>query len=145
MADAALASGRIIATLGRSMATNVALARQLGILRIPDTSITDIENVGDMDPARVCVISTGSQGEPMSALALMAAGENKWLKISADDVVILSSHAIPGNEGAVAKVMDGLYRLGAEVIHSGLAAVHVSGHGMQGELQTMLAVARPSG
>ena len=143
VADAALASGRIIATLGRSMATNVALARQLGILRIPDTSITDIENVGDMDPARVCVISTGSQGEPMSALALMAAGENKWLKISADDVVILSSHAIPGNEGAVAKVMDGLYRLGAEVIHSGLAAVHVSGHGMQGELQTMLAVARP--
>ncbi|TML38732.1 MAG: ribonuclease J [Actinobacteria bacterium] len=143
VADAALATGRIIATLGRSMATNVALARQLGILRIPDTSITDIEHVGDLDPARVCVISTGSQGEPMSALALMAAGENKWLKVGAGDLVILSSHAIPGNEGAVAKVMDGLYRLGAEVVHSGLAEVHVSGHAMQGELQTMLAVARP--
>src|SRR5207253_8903964 len=101
------------------------------------------EHVGDLDPARVCVISTGSQGEPMSALALMAAGENKWLKVGAGDLVILSSHAIPGNEGAVAKVIDGLYRLGAEVIHSGLAEVHVSGHGMRGELQTMLAVARP--
>jgi len=143
VADAAVATGRIIATLGRSMATNVALARELGVLRIPDSSLIDIEQVGDVDRGRVCVISTGSQGEPMSALALMAAGENKWLKIGPDDVVILSSHAIPGNEGAVAKVIDGLYRLGAEVIHSGLAEVHVSGHGMRGELQTMLAVARP--
>ena len=143
VANAAVATGRIIATLGRSMATNVALARELGVLRIPDACLTDIEHVGDLDPSRVCVISTGSQGEPMSALALMAAGENKWLKIGRDDVVILSSHAIPGNEGAVAKVIDGLYRLGAEVIHSGLADVHVSGHGMRGELQTMLAVARP--
>ena len=143
VANAAVATGRIIATLGRSMATNVALARELGVLRIPDACLTDIEHVGDLDPSRVCVISTGSQGEPMSALALMAAGENKWLKIGREDVVILSSHAIPGNEGAVAKVIDGLYRLGAEVIHSGLADVHVSGHGMRGELQTMLAVARP--
>jgi ribonuclease J len=143
VADAALASGRIIATLGRSMATNVALARDLGLLRIPGASLTDIEQVGDLDPSKVCVISTGSQGEPMSALALMAAGENKWLKVGPDDVVILSSHAIPGNEGAVAKVIDGLYRRGAEVIHSGLADVHVSGHAMQGELKTMLAIARP--
>src|SRR5207253_8921751 len=101
------------------------------------------EHVGDLDPARVCVISTGSQGEPMSALALMAAGENKWLKVGAGDLVILSSHAIPGNEGAVAKVMDGLYRLGAEVVHSGLAEVHVSGHAMEGELPTLPPAARP--
>src|SRR5437588_3762415 len=143
VADAALATGRIIATLGRSMATNVALARQLGILRIPDSSITDIEHVGDLDPARVCVISTGSQGEPMSALALMAAGENKWLKVGDDDLVILSSHAIPGNEANVGKVIDGLHRLGAEVIHSGIADVHVSGHAMQGELKTLLSIAKP--
>ena len=143
IAEAALATGRTIATLGRSMGKNVALAREMGLLRLPDASIVDIERIGDLDPRRVCVISTGSQGEPMSALALMAAGENKWLKIGSGDLVIMSSHAIPGNESAVAKVIDGLYRLGAEVVHSGLAEVHVSGHAMQGELKTLLSIARP--
>jgi ribonuclease J len=79
----------------------------------------------------------------MSALSLMAAGENKWLKIGEGDVVILSSHAIPGNEYDVNKVIDGLYRLGAEVVHSGIAEVHVSGHGQQEELKTLLSVACP--
>jgi len=91
----------------------------------------------------VCVISTGSQGEPMSALALLAAGENRRLEVREGDVVVLSSHAIPGNEWAVAKVMDGLARRGAEVVHSGIAHVHESGHGRRGELATLLAVARP--
>ena len=140
---AALAEGRTVATLGRSMAKNVALARQMGLLNIADDRIVDIEKVGDMDPRRVCVISTGSQGEPMSALALMAAGENKWLKIGPDDLVVMSSHAIPGNEANVGRVIDGLHRLGAEVIHSGIADVHVSGHAMQGELKTLLSVASP--
>ena len=143
VAGAALASGRVVATLGRSMAKNVALARSLGLLDIPDDSLVDIEKVDELDPGRVCVISTGSQGEPMSALALMAAGENKWLKISEDDVVIISAHAIPGNEAAVSRVIDGLHRRGAEVVHSGLAEVHVSGHAMRGELQTLHGVARP--
>ena len=143
IAEAALAHGRTIATLGRSMGKNVALAREMGLLRIPDAALVDIERIGDVDPARACVISTGSQGEPMSALALMAAGENKWLRVGDGDLVILSSHAIPGNEGAVSKVIDGLYRLGVEVVHSGLADVHVSGHAMQGELQTLLSVAHP--
>jgi ribonuclease J len=143
IADAAIAGGRTIATLGRSMGKNVALARDLGLLRIPDHALVDIEKVGDLPAERVCVISTGSQGEPMSALALMAAGENKWLKVGSGDLVVLSSHAIPGNESAVAKVIDGLYRMGAEVVHSGLAAVHVSGHAMQGELATLLSIARP--
>ena len=125
------------------MGKNVALAREMGLLRIPDAALVDIERIGDVDPARACVISTGSQGEPMSALALMAAGENKWLRVGDGDLVILSSHAIPGNEGAVSKVIDGLYRLGVEVVHSGLADVHVSGHAMQGELQTLLSVAHP--
>src|SRR5262249_30649786 len=111
---AALAEGRTIATLGRSMAKNVALARQMGLLTIEQDRIFDIEKAGDMDPRRVRVISTGSQGEPMSALALMAAGENKWLKIGPDDLVVMSSHAIPGNEANVGRVIDGLHRLGAE-------------------------------
>jgi ribonuclease J len=141
--DAAVRSGRRVATLGRSMAKNVALARQLGILRLPDDALVDIEQLDELDPARVCVVSTGSQGEPMSALSLMAAGENKWLRVGDGDLVIISAHAIPGNEWAVAKVIDGLYRLGAEVVHSDQADIHASGHGKQAELQTMLAVARP--
>jgi ribonuclease J len=143
IANAAMAAGRTIATLGRSMAKNIALARMLGLLHIPDNALVDIEKIGDIDPRRVCIVSTGSQGEPMSALALMAAGENKWLKVGDGDLVILSSHAIPGNEASVGKVIDGLCRLGAEVVHSGLAAVHVSGHAKREELKTLLAIARP--
>jgi ribonuclease J len=143
IADAAIASGRTVATLGRSMGKNVALARQMGLLHIPEDRLVDIEKVDALDPAEVCVISTGSQGEPMSALALMAAGENKWLKVGEGDVVILSAHAIPGNEYTVNKVIDGLFRLGAEVVHSGVAAVHVTGHAMQEELKTLISLARP--
>ncbi len=143
IADAAVANGRTIATLGRSMLKNVALAREMGLLHIPDNSLVDIEKIDSFAPGQVCVISTGSQGEPMSALSLMAAGENKWLKLTEDDVVILSAHAIPGNEYSVNKVIDGLYRLGAEVVHSGMADVHVTGHAMQGELKTLLSIAKP--
>jgi ribonuclease J len=143
IANAALANGRMVATLGRSMAKNVALARTMGLLHVPADALVDIEKIGDYEPGRVCVISTGSQGEPMSALALMAAGENKWITVGENDLVILSSHAIPGNEANVGKVIDGLYRLGAEVVHSGLARVHVSGHAMQEELKTLLSIARP--
>src|SRR4051812_18815355 len=143
IADAAIASGRTVATLGRSMGKNVALAREMGLIYIREDRLVDIEKIGDIDPGQLCVISTGSQGEPMSALALMAAGENKWLKIDENDVVILSSHAIPGNEYDVNKVIDGLYRLGAEVVHSGIADVHVSGHAQQEELKTLLSIAQP--
>jgi len=143
IADAAVEHGRMVATLGRSMAKNVALARQMGLLHLADKHIVDIERIDDLDPAQVCVISTGSQGEPMSALALLAAGENRRLRVGDGDVVIISAHAIPGNEYSVNKVIDGLYRLGAEVVHSGLADVHVTGHAMQGELKTLLALAKP--
>jgi len=143
IAEVALSTGRTIATLGRSMGKNVALARKMGLIDIPDDRIVDIEQVDRFRPDEVCVISTGSQGEPMSALALMAAGENKWLKVGEDDVVILSSHAIPGNETAVSKVIDGLHRLGADVIHSGVAEVHVTGHAQRGEMRTLLDIARP--
>jgi ribonuclease J len=143
LADAARATGRKVATLGRSMAKNVALARGLGLLELPDDAMVDIEDVDSLDPSEVCVLSTGSQGEPLSALALMAAGENKWIRVGPGDVVVLSAHAVPGNESAVWKVVDGLTRLGAEVVHSGIADVHTSGHARQGELQTFLAIARP--
>jgi ribonuclease J len=144
IADAALAQGRTIATLGRSMGKNVALARSMGLLSIPDTGLVDIEEISDRDPRRVCVISTGSQGEPMSALALMAASENRWLTVGDGDLVVLSSHAIPGNESSVGKVIDGLSRLGADVVHSGLAPVHVSGHARREELKTLLSLTRPA-
>jgi ribonuclease J len=144
IADAAIKHGRTVATLGRSMGKNVALARSMGLLTIPDANLIDIEKVKDYDPRRICVISTGSQGEPMSALSLMAAGENRWLSVGEGDLVILSSHAIPGNETSVGKVIDGLTRRGAEVIHSGLAKVHVSGHAQRDELRTLLSLARPS-
>jgi len=138
-----VSTGRVIATLGRSMGKNVALARQLGLLHIPESALVDIEAIKDHAPSEVCVISTGSQGEPMSALSLMAAGENKWVQIGSDDVVIISAHAIPGNESAVSRVIDGLHRRGAEVMHSGLAEVHVSGHAMRRELQVLQSVTRP--
>lgn len=143
IADAAVANGRIVATLGRSMARNVSLARAMGLLRISDESLVDIERIGQFDPRRICVISTGSQGEPMSALALMASADNKWISVGEGDLVVLSSHAIPGNESNVGKVIDGLSRLGAEVVHSGLAEVHVSGHAKREELKTLLSLAKP--
>ena len=93
--------------------------------------------------SEVCIISTGSQGEPMSALALMAANQNRWLKIGADDTVILSSHPIPGNEHNVTRVIDGLTRLGAEVVHTGIADVHATGHAQAGELRLYHSLVRP--
>jgi ribonuclease J len=144
IADAAVAGGRMIATLGRSMGKNVQMARQLRLLQIPDANLIDIEKIGSVDPSKICIISTGSQGEPLSALALMAAGDNKWVKVGAGDTVILSSHAIPGNETSVGKVIDGLHRQGVDVVHSGLADVHVSGHAKQGEMKTLLSVAQPA-
>jgi ribonuclease J len=143
IADAAVAFGRVVATLGMSMRKNVAMARQMGLLRIPESALRDVEQVDGMDPGKVCVISTGSQGEPMSALALMAAGENRWLKIGPQDTVILSSHPIPGNEADVSAVIDGLVRLGAVVVHSDVSDVHATGHAKQEELKMLLSIARP--
>jgi len=141
--DAAVANGRKVATLGRSMAKNVELATRLGVLHVPDGALVDIEDIDRLDPGKVCVVSTGSQGEPLSALSLMAAGESKWLRLREGDVVVISAHPIPGNEWAVGRVIDGLFRRGAEVIHTGVEPVHVSGHARQAELQVLLSVAKP--
>jgi ribonuclease J len=143
IADAAVAFGRKIATIGLSMKKNVRLAREMGLLSIPESALIDIEDVGEHPPGSVCVISTGSQGEPMSALTLMAAKENRWLEIGPGDTVILSSHPIPGNEMSVTKVIDGLVRLGAKVVHSGLEDVHATGHAKQEEIKTLLSIVEP--
>jgi ribonuclease J len=143
VADAAIAGGRVVATLGRSMEKNVGLARRLGVLHIPDASMVDIDDIDDLEPGKVCVLSTGSQGEPMSALARLASGENRSLSLAEGDVVVISAHPIPGNEWSVGRVIDGLHRRGVEVIHSGVQAVHVSGHARQGELAMLLSVTHP--
>ena len=143
IADAAIAAGRTVATLGRSMNSNVALARSMGLLSIPDTKLRNIENVGDIPDEQLCVISTGSQGEPMSALARMATGDNKWLEVKDGDCVILSSHPIPGNESSVSRVIDGLLRRGAEVVHSANANVHATGHAKAEELKVLHSIVQP--
>ncbi|MBV6509157.1 MAG: Ribonuclease J1 [Acidimicrobiales bacterium] len=143
IADAAVSFGRTVAPLGISMRKNLRLARDMGALRIPDHAIADVEDVSDMEPGRVCVISTGSQGEPLSALALLAANENRFLKITPDDTVIISSHPIPGNEANIGKVIDGLTRLGADVVHSGTDDVHATGHAKQEDLKMLHSIVRP--
>ncbi len=143
VADAAIANGRIVATLGRSMNKNVQLARQMGLLKIPDTHLRKIEDIEDIDDAKLCIISTGSQGEPMSALARMATGDNRWLTLHENDCVILSSHPIPGNESSVTKVIDGLLRKGAEVIDSSTHRVHATGHAKAEELKVMHSIVQP--
>jgi ribonuclease J len=143
IADAAVSFGRVVAPLGRSMRRNIAIARDMGLLQIPEASLIDIDDIGNYEPGQICVVSTGSQGEPMSALTLMSGGENRWLRITPDDTVILSSHPIPGNENAVTKVIDNLVRLGAEVVHSGISDVHATGHAKAEDLKLFLSVARP--
>ncbi|HEX6844916.1 MAG TPA: ribonuclease J [Actinomycetota bacterium] len=141
--DAALADGRVVAFLGRSMQNSVGAARRLGILRLDDKDVIDISEVERLDPGRVVIICTGSQGEPYSALSLMAAREHKWVKLKEGDTVVLSSSLIPGNEPAIHRVVDALYRSGADVYHVPADAVHASGHAAQEELRLLLSLVRP--
>jgi len=141
--DAAVASGRRVATLGMSMGKNVRLARDLGVINIEPSHLIDISEIDHYAPGEVCVISTGSQGEPMSALALLARGENRFVKVGSDDTVVLSSHAIPGNESNVNRVIDGLLRRGAQVVHSGIADVHATGHAQADDIKTYLSIIEP--
>jgi ribonuclease J len=141
--DAGIAFGRKVAPLGRSMKRNITMAREMGLLTVPDSALIDIEEVDRHLPGEVLVLCTGSQGEPMSALTLLSANENRWLKLTGEDTVIFSSHPIPGNEHAVTKVIDNLMRLGAEVIHSGLSDVHATGHAKAEELKLYHSIAKP--
>jgi ribonuclease J len=141
--DLAAAFGRKVALLGRSMETNVRLAAELGYLRVPDGTLVPLEELAALPPYRQVILSTGSQGEPNSALALMAAGEHKSLQAGDGDLVILSARVIPGHERTITRLVNQLLRLGAEVLWEGVAFVHVSGHASQDELRLMLNLARP--
>jgi ribonuclease J len=135
--------GRKVALVGRSMLRNVRVASDLGYLRVPANLLIPIEDLGSLPAEETLVLCTGSQGEPFSALTLMAGREHKWVRIDPGDTVVLSSSLIPGNEAAVYRTMNDLARQGAEVFHRGNARVHVSGHAAQGELTLMLATLRP--
>jgi ribonuclease J len=140
--DAAHANGRRVAFMGRSMVRNMAIAADLGYLTVPEGVLIDAKKARDLPDDRIVYMSTGSQGEPMAVLARMANLEHQ-IEIGADDTVILASSLIPGNENAVYRVIDGLTKLGAKVIHKGNAKVHVSGHASAGELLYCYNVLRP--
>jgi ribonuclease J len=141
--DTAVAHRRKVAFVGRSMVRNMGVARDLGYLHVPGDLVVDLREAEQMPPDQVVLISTGSQGEPMSALSRMA-GRDHPIRVTEGDTVILASSLIPGNETAVYRVINGLTRLGARVVHKGNALVHVSGHASAGELLYVLNLARPS-
>jgi ribonuclease J len=140
--DAAHAHGRRVALVGRSMVRNMGVARDLGYLRVPDNVLIDVKAVDDLPEDQVVLMCTGSQGEPMAALSRMAGNDHR-VRITPGDTVILASSLIPGNENAVFRVINGLTRLGAKVVHSGNARVHVSGHASSGELLYCYNIIRP--
>jgi ribonuclease J len=143
--DAAAAHGRKVALVGRSMVKNMGIARDLGYLKIPSVRgglLVDLNEAEEMPPDQIVLISTGSQGEPMSALSRMA-GRDHPIRIAEGDTVILASSLVPGNESAVSRIINDLTRLGAKVVHRGNALVHVSGHAPAGELLYLLNQVRP--
>jgi ribonuclease J len=142
--DVALAHGRRVALVGRSMVRNMGIATDLGLLRVPDGLLVDIDEALALPEQKVLFVSTGSQGEPLSALSRMARGEHRQISIRPGDTVVLASSLIPGNETAVFGVVNGLARLGADVVHQGNARVHVSGHASAGELLFLYNAVRPS-
>ncbi|MCA1783362.1 MAG: ribonuclease J [Intrasporangiaceae bacterium] len=140
--DAAAKSGRKAAYVGRSMVKNMGIAADLGYLHVPPGVLVDLREIDKLADDKVVLISTGSQGEPMAALARMAGRDHK-IEIGFDDTVMLLSSAIPGNESSVWRVINGLMRLGATVVHSGSARVHVSGHASAGELLYAYNIVKP--
>lgn len=140
--DAAQANGRRVVLLGRSMVRNMKIAADLGFLQVPDGVLVDLKKSGDIPDHRIVYMSTGSQGEPMAVLSRMANREHQ-VEIGEGDTVILASSLIPGNENSVYRVINGLMKLGAHVVHKGNAKVHVSGHAAAGELLYCYNIVRP--
>jgi len=136
-------TGRKVLFNGHSIEVSVAIARQLGYLLIPRDMELEIDQINDYPDEDIIIVTTGSQGEPMSALARMAAGNHRQIKIKSDDTVILSSKFIPGNEKAITNIINELYRCGANVIYEKIATIHVSGHAYQEELKMMIRLTRP--
>ena len=141
--NSAVANNRKIAVCGRSMINMIQTSVDLGYIDVPKNTFIDIDMIKNYTDDRLVIITTGSQGEPMSALTRMANGEHKKVNINSNDLVIISATPIPGNEKFVAKVIDDLMKIGAEVVYSSLADVHVSGHACQEEQKLMLSLVRP--
>ena len=141
--NSAVKYGRKIAVCGRSMINMISTAVELGYIDCPENLFIDIDMIGSYTDDQLVIITTGSQGEPMSALTRMAAGDHRKVKITPNDLIIISATPIPGNEKYVSKVIDDLMQLGAEVVYSALADVHVSGHACQEEQKLILALAKP--
>ncbi|WGL50946.1 ribonuclease J [Nocardioides sp. BP30] len=141
--DAAVKHGRKVGYVGRSMVRNMQIASDLGYLHVPEGVIVDAKELAELAPERQVLISTGSQGEPMSALSRISNGTHNFVQIAPGDTVLLASSLIPGNENAVYRVINGLARLGANVVHKGNALVHVSGHASAGELLYCYNIVRP--
>jgi ribonuclease J len=142
--DAAAKHGRRVCLVGRSMVRNMGIAVDLGFLDVPDGLLVDIDDAMALPDDELVLVSTGSQGEPLSALSRMARGDHRSVRIRPEDTIILASSLIPGNETAVFTVINGLTRLGATVVHQGNAKVHVSGHAPAGELLFLYNAVRPS-
>ena len=136
-------TGRRVALLGMSMQRNVTIAAELGYLRVPENVLVELEALAELPANRQVILSTGSQGEPHSALALMASSEHKYVRVERGDLVIISARVIPGHERTIGRVVNALYRLGAEVLYEDNAFVHVSGHASQEDLKMMFNLTRP--
>jgi len=141
--DAAATHGRKVGLVGRSMVRNMQIAGDLGYLDVPPDTLVDLNRLNSLPRHRVVLMSTGSQGEPMAALSRMANRSHQQITVEHGDVVVLASSLIPGNEHAVSRVINGLTRLGAQVVHKGNAMVHVSGHAAAGELLHVYRLVRP--
>ncbi len=141
--DAAAELGRKVALVGRSMRKNVGIGRSLGHIEVPDGMLIQPQEVEDWPDHRVVVISTGSQGEPLSALRRMAHNDHRMIKLHRGDTVVFSATPIPGNERAVSETVDRLYHIGCDVVTTADAQIHASGHGYQEELKLMLNLVRP--
>ena len=136
-------NGRKVAVIGRSMTNVIGAAAELGYMALPDDVLIDISEIKKFRPEQITLITTGSQGEPMSALYRIAFGEHDKVKLSASDVVVLSSSAIPGNEKLIGKIINALVKNGVKVVNDSVEEVHVSGHACREELKLMMALTRP--
>lgn len=141
--NASVKYGRKIAITGRSMLNIVKAATELGYMSVPEGTIIDVNELGRFNPEQVTIITTGSQGEPMSALYRMAFGDHSQIQLGKDDLVVLSSHTIPGNEKLIGNILNEMYKKGVSVFHDQDVEVHVSGHARQEEIKLMHALTKP--
>jgi ribonuclease J len=143
VSDLARDAGRRVGFLGRRMVDNVGVAMELGLLRIPESSVAPAAAVPGAAPERIALFVSGSQGEPLSALSLIAVGEHHDVSVGPGDTVVISARVIPGSERSVSRLIGNLFRRGCDVVHPGVAHVHVSGHGSQDDLVDLLKLVRP--